>query len=337
MSSFSSAQYAEAARAALDRLEPEMAADMARRAVGASAATRDAAAAAEGQELLAEALTALGEREGAAAAWRSSIAAAELVAPAAATVPQAERWLYLAQLLGGREALEAFEHGAEMLDACAGSSSSAPSSAAAAAAAPAADAAASSSVDAQRIGARCALAELWMTDLCDEDEAEARCEAAVAAAVAVGPRDPEALQALANLRVTQGRHAEAGAAMATAVDTMHSADATDARQGLQATDAQFNFEARVSAARVLLECAGARAGESDVGGGGVEAARAVEVVDALLARDANVIELWYVEGGGAATAASTGCAPAPPAPTALPRACYTCPTVLPLHCYCSYF
>lgn len=57
--------------------------------------------------------------------------------------------------------------------------------------------------------AYCALGELYMTDLCDEDEAESRCENYFMEAMKYDIGLPEPIQALANLRLTQQRKDEA--------------------------------------------------------------------------------------------------------------------------------
>lgn len=53
------------------------------------------------------------------------------------------------------------------------------------------------------------VAELWMTDLCFEPAAEERCEASVQRAMAADPSNPDALQTLASLRISQQRGADA--------------------------------------------------------------------------------------------------------------------------------
>lgn len=61
----------------------------------------------------------------------------------------------------------------------------------------------------QLCDAYCALGELYMTDLCDHDQAEARCEAYFTEAMKFDVGLPEPTQALANLRLTQQRKDEA--------------------------------------------------------------------------------------------------------------------------------
>lgn len=59
--------------------------------------------------------------------------------------------------------------------------------------------------------------QVFLTDLCDEPDAEQRCESAVQHALSLGESSPaaqaEALQALANLRLTQSRREEARTAL----------------------------------------------------------------------------------------------------------------------------
>ncbi|KAF1324549.1 Tetratricopeptide tpr1, partial [Globisporangium splendens] len=61
----------------------------------------------------------------------------------------------------------------------------------------------------QLCDAYCALGELYMTDLCDEDNAEERCEGYFAEAMKYDVGLPEPTQAFANLRLTQQRKDEA--------------------------------------------------------------------------------------------------------------------------------
>lgn len=61
--------------------------------------------------------------------------------------------------------------------------------------------------------AYCTLVEIYMTDLCDEPDAEARCETYVKAAADVDKIGIEPLQSLARLRICQRRQKDAAVAM----------------------------------------------------------------------------------------------------------------------------
>jgi hypothetical protein len=55
----------------------------------------------------------------------------------------------------------------------------------------------------------CSISELYMTDLCFEQDAEERCEEAIASSLATVPDGVDGKQALANLRLSQCRLDEA--------------------------------------------------------------------------------------------------------------------------------
>eukprot|EP00928_Gymnodinium_smaydae_P014584 TRINITY_DN15368_c0_g1_i1.p1 TRINITY_DN15368_c0_g1~~TRINITY_DN15368_c0_g1_i1.p1 ORF type:complete len:373 (-),score=119.21 TRINITY_DN15368_c0_g1_i1:83-1201(-) len=116
----------------------------------------------------------------------------------------AEKFLYLAQMSSGKEALDFYERGATVLrSALAASSSSSSSSRSdvAAAAAPA--------VRRQLARLQASIGELFMTDLCDEADAEERCEAALASGKEADLTCLEVMATTANLRKVQGRLEEA--------------------------------------------------------------------------------------------------------------------------------
>jgi tetratricopeptide (TPR) repeat protein len=140
--------------------------------------------------------------------------------------PNFTRYMYLAQLAEGPEAVTHYTAGVACLrtllaeaeaaaaaeGALASSSSSSaaatPDSAVAAAGAPPAPPSAadrSSLLRRELSKALCGLAELYMTDLCDDDGAEAACEGYAVAAVAADGACAEAHRVLADLRLCQKR------------------------------------------------------------------------------------------------------------------------------------
>lgn len=70
-----------------------------------------------------------------------------------------------------------------------------------------------------------AIAELHMSDLCDEEGAEEICENSLKAAIEADPSCIESYQALANLRLVRNRLDEARVAMNTVVETLEKAKA----------------------------------------------------------------------------------------------------------------
>lgn len=64
----------------------------------------------------------------------------------------------------------------------------------------------------------CSIAELYLTDLCFEEDAEAQCERWLAECKSTDPAFPEMLQLLGSLRISQHRAEEAREALRQAVD-----------------------------------------------------------------------------------------------------------------------
>ncbi|KAJ0405842.1 hypothetical protein ATCC90586_001705 [Pythium insidiosum] len=105
------------------------------------------------------------------------------------------KWLYLAQLVGGEDAEKYTTQGITFLQQELQGV--------------AADSQEAQVIKKQICDAYCSLGELYMTDLCDEDDAEARCENYFQSALQFDIGTPEPTQALANLRLTQQRRDEA--------------------------------------------------------------------------------------------------------------------------------
>lgn len=142
----------------------------------------------------------------------------------------------------------------------------------------------------QLCASHCSVAELYLTDLCDEVDAESKCESYLKTALQLGDNEstPDATQAMANLRLCQsrgveaipyilevyGRMKEAVSAMTdlvglgcsenksmkkdTSVDS-HNADDIEAKElkdeVLHAAHKLPGFEFRCQTAKILLECA----------------------------------------------------------------------------------
>merc|ERR1719491_1092557 len=125
--------------------------------------------------------------------------------------------MYLGQLSNGNEALGYFNKAILNLSACVGilearevkSSSEA---------AGVGEIGSDTTIENSLMGARrqlctaqCSVAELYLTDLCDEVDAESKCESYLKTALQLGDNEstPDATQAMANLRLCQSRGVEA--------------------------------------------------------------------------------------------------------------------------------
>ena len=176
----------------------------------------------------------------------------------------------------------------------------------------------------QQSAAFCAIAELYLTDLCYEEDAEQQCEEAVQAAmdfIDITDGEPlvDSLQTMASLRLSQRRAKEAATFVLGAYRKMKSGcEALSALVGLQKdeevatqavelvdVDAANNlpgFEFRCESAKVLLECAAVLKEENDGDAAKIpeQAVQcndaAIQVLGSLLAENDEVIEIWYLMG-----------------------------------------
>lgn len=180
-------------------------------------------------------------------------------------------------------------------------------------------------------GAYCNIAELYLTDLCEEETAEIDCEQNLEKALQLKDGDGEpfadALQTMASLRLSQKeRQLEAvpfilrayekqrvgSEALATLVGLQVDkkkceSGNEDKAQELVEVEAANNlpeFEFRCQTAKLLLECAGLLKESSnnmDISSTHADqedecVAAAISVLGSLLAQNDEVIEIWYLTG-----------------------------------------
>ncbi|CAN8098779.1 unnamed protein product [Discula destructiva] len=120
----------------------------------------------------------------------------------------------------------------------------------------------------------CAVAEVYMTDLSWEEDAEARCESLVTEATMLAPELPDAWQTVANVRVSQDRREDAVAALERSLALW-----TD----LEPMDPSVpDFPNRVALTRLLMEC------ELEQ--------RATGVCERLVLEDDQSVEAYYLGG-----------------------------------------
>jgi len=134
--------------------------------------------------------------------------ARELLLRSAALHPKAgaEKFLYLAQLSSGEEALSHYEQGAAVIAAAAAGSATSSNGSTSAGSASAQEVA---GLRRQLASVRASIAELFMTDLCDLEDAEERCEEAIRAGREADMECLEVKATEAMLRKVQGRLEEA--------------------------------------------------------------------------------------------------------------------------------
>ncbi|BDD58461.1 hypothetical protein MPDQ_003414 [Monascus purpureus] len=122
--------------------------------------------------------------------------------------------------------------------------------------------------------ALCGVAEIYMTDLSWEDDAENRCESLVTEALLVYPDAPEVLQTLASIRISQLRHDDARAALSRSIDLWKDLPPEDPNVPDYAT--------RISLSRLLMEA--------------TMELEALGVLERLILEDDQSVEAWYLGG-----------------------------------------
>lgn len=180
-----------------------------------------------------------------------------------------EKFLWLAQISeeGGRDSVEWYEKGAVVLRRQIAELSAKQGRSAQ-------DEAALEEKRQSLAGVLCAVAEVYMTDLSWEEDAEARCEALVTEATMACPGSAETWQTVANVRISQQRVEDARGALRRSMEVWRDLPEGDIKVP--------EFASRVSLARLLMEV------EME--------AEAMEVLERLLHEDDESVETWYLAG-----------------------------------------
>ncbi|KAK1757585.1 hypothetical protein QBC47DRAFT_160855 [Echria macrotheca] len=120
----------------------------------------------------------------------------------------------------------------------------------------------------------CAVAEVYMTDLSWEEDAEQRCEALITEATMLAPELPDTWQTVANVRISQSREEEAREALKRSLSLWVDLPPDD--------PAVPPFPTQVGLVRLLVEV-------------GMEE-RAIDVAERLVGEDDHSVEAWYLGG-----------------------------------------
>lgn len=192
------------------------------------------------------------------------------------------KWLYLAQLYQGMEAVNTYLKAIEIMERASKSCTGANELRV---------------FRRQTAKACCGVAELFLTDLCFDDDAEAKCEEFVTRALSVDPNSLDGQQVLANLRISQCRGVEAAEviervyrgvksirekiAARTVIEEMMSTELPE-----EATDIP-EPEFCIATAKYMVECASVAPNLAEL---------AMDLVTDLLHDDDENIELWYIMG-----------------------------------------
>jgi len=165
-------------------------------------------------------------------------------------------YMYLGQLMNGTDAVACFDRGSTLLlKEMEGES----------------DVVAKQLLGRKLSSALCARAELYMTDLCDDPQAEAECSRSLSNAVEHDPTNPDAWVAKANFHICQQDAATGLQCLDKAVELV---------EAIEDDDALPPFEVRLSIGKMYVELA--------------EHAKVTAVLEDLLAEDDEHIEVLFM-------------------------------------------
>ncbi|KAG8902744.1 hypothetical protein FRB99_004169 [Tulasnella sp. 403] len=189
--------------------------------------------------------------------------------PSAPPNPPPSAYLYLAQLIdeNARSALDLYQKGLDLLisrlkgKAPVSADTSNPSE---------------SEADLKRmaVGTIVAMVELWMSDLCFEPQAESQCEALLQLALEIDPQNPEGLQTLASVRISQQRPDDARALAEQSWALWKDRDGEDVIVP--------SISSRIALTRLFLEL-------------GLHQ-NALTILHGVLSEDDQQVEAWYLQG-----------------------------------------
>eukprot|EP01035_Chromulina_nebulosa_P022640 gene22640-29314_t len=196
------------------------------------------------------------------------------------------KWLFLAQLLNGNEALITYNIAINLLDKTKQTSN---------------DEEYNQLLTKQIAKAYCSIAELYLTDLCFDDNAENLSEQAVNKAFDMIPNLIDAKQTLANIRLSQHKNEEACQLISQVYHTLFdirnqlaSRTVIDEIEGndIETVEDSPESEFCITTAKILIECGSIN--PELIG-------YACELLNSLLQEDDENIELWYISGVAALT------------------------------------
>ena len=192
-----------------------------------------------------------------------------------------EKYLYLGQLLEGKEAVEYYLKGIEILkqtNVSVGEGASGSSG---------------KNVDKPRLvsDAYCSLAEIFLTDCCFEENAEKTCEIYCQQALNSDPNNPEAYVVMANLLLSQENKEKAREMVVKSVNIwLPGGNDSEQENGFKMEEQKSkegreslpSYESRFNVSRILIEVE--------------DYDRAIAVIDGLLEENDEDINLWYLLG-----------------------------------------
>mmetsp|Transcript_10684 Transcript_10684/g.26173 ORF Transcript_10684/g.26173 Transcript_10684/m.26173 type:complete len:320 (-) Transcript_10684:188-1147(-) len=172
------------------------------------------------------------------------------------------RWMELGQIQNGHTALKCYRQGLSLMQEKINAMKVA------------SDTSGIKAVRMDMASAFASVAELFVTDLCDEDGAERECENALKCALDACEENAEAQYGAANLRLIQGRKQEAFPHLKKCIDIIHADSDTKNRK-----DVDYPYDLRLNVSQMAIEME--------------QYESALEILETLLEEDDTIPNVWY--------------------------------------------
>ncbi|XP_063402927.1 uncharacterized protein LOC134686963 [Mytilus trossulus] len=192
-----------------------------------------------------------------------------------------EKYMYLGQLFEGAQAVECYQKGIELMlkekenqqalelaAACGGPQSV---------------------TDSDISGAYSAIAELYMTDLCFEEEAESKCKTFIEKAIDIDKENPEGYQLMASFLLSKDDKENAKDVMKKSVSlwlpkfkALEKGEVADQDNTDPVETVPLGYDTRISTSKILIEVD--------------EYETAIDVAEGLLDENDEVPQVWYLIG-----------------------------------------
>ncbi|XP_074659642.1 uncharacterized protein LOC141912297 [Tubulanus polymorphus] len=188
------------------------------------------------------------------------------------------KYMYLGQLFDGVQAVQCFQKGIELMTK---------TQAEQVAAACASPVEGSTVTNRDISSAHCTIAELYMTDLCFEENAEDVCKMNIARAIEKDAENPEAFQAMASFQLVKQNQEEAKAMIQKSVSLwLPKLENLDKEGNTEEFDpiepCSVSYQQRTQAAQILIEVE--------------DYETCIKVLDSLLEEDDEIVQTWYLLG-----------------------------------------
>ncbi|XP_068616450.1 uncharacterized protein si:dkey-12j5.1 [Brachionichthys hirsutus] len=194
------------------------------------------------------------------------------------------KYMYLGQIHSGQEAVDYYSRGVQVLLSALDKQAQT-SQAQSGAAAPSEDEDPGLPTAKDVCVAYCAIAELYLSDMCMEDGAADKCKEFIERALQYHHDNPEALQLMASYLFSTERNQEGREYLLKSVGLWLPAQKRLAASSSTEEDRQADvppYESRITTAKLLIESE--------------EHETAVDVLESLLEEDDEVVQVWYLSG-----------------------------------------